>query len=101
MDFPSTHWSMLAQASLHGETAARQSLDSFCRRYRAPVIALLRRRGVIESRVEDMTHDFFLHLMKHSSLKRADPALGRFRSFINGSLKRFLADDVVHNHAQK
>ena len=62
---------------------------------------MLRARGVLESRVEDMAHDFFLRLMQRSTLRRADPARGRFRCFLGAALKYFLADDVDRNHAQK
>jgi DNA-directed RNA polymerase specialized sigma24 family protein len=101
MEFPTTHWTMLAQATLHGDAAAGRALEDFCGRYRLPVIQSLRRRGVLENRVEDMTHDFFLRLMEDSALKRADPQRGRFRSFIAGALSRFLAEDVKRNRAQK
>jgi DNA-directed RNA polymerase specialized sigma24 family protein len=101
MQFPVTQWTLLAQASLNGDAEGRKSLETFCERYRAPVMALLRRRGVMESRVEDLTHDFFLQLMKSSALKRADQEKGSFRSYLNGALTKFLADDVKRNHAAK
>lgn len=37
MPFPPTHWSVLAQASLHGDTEAQSALEEFCARYRAPL----------------------------------------------------------------
>lgn len=101
MEFPSTQWTLLAQATLHGDTAAGEALGAFVANYRQPVMALLRRRGLPESRVEDLVQDFFLHLMKSSSLKRADGELGRFRSYLSGALTRFLSDDASHNGAQK
>src|SRR5436190_23444592 len=72
MEFPTTHWTMLAQATLHGDTSAGKALEEFVLSYRAPVLALLRRRGVPDVHVEDLTQEFFLQLMKNSSLKRAD-----------------------------
>ena len=101
MDFPSTQWSLLAKASLNGDTTAHLSMETFCQQYRAPVMAVLRSRGVVESRVEDLTHDFFLQLMKSSALKRADRNLGPFRNFICGALTKFLADDSDRNGAAK
>jgi DNA-directed RNA polymerase specialized sigma24 family protein len=101
MQFPVTQWTLLAQASLNGDAEAQQSLEMFCERYRAPVVALLRRRGVMESRVEDLTHDFFIQLMKSSALKRADRSQGSFRNFLSAILSQFLADDVKRNHALK
>ena len=101
MEFPTTHWTMLAQATLHGDTSAGKALEEFVLSYRAPVLALLRRRGVPDVHVEDLTQEFFLQLMKNSSLKRADRELGRFRTYLSGALTKFLADDVRRNHAVK
>lgn len=92
---------MLAEATLHGDASAQDSLESFCRLYRPPVMAFMRKRGVLESRVEDLAQDFFLQLMESSALKRADRGAGRFRSFICGALVKFLADDADRNRAQK
>ena len=101
MDFPTTHWTLLAQATLNGDTAANKALESFCLRYREPVVKLLRWKGILESRVEDMTHDFFLDLLRHSALKKADPQQGRFRSFLCGALSNFLSNDIRRNQSLK
>ncbi len=92
---------MLAEASLHGDPTASRALEDFCRRYRAPIVAMIRRRGVLEERVEDVAHDFMVHLMTHSALKRADPGKGRFRQFLTGTLAYFLADDCDRHGAKK
>src|SRR6187402_1710593 len=101
MEFPTTHWTQLAQATLNGDTAASEALGQFFLNYRAPVVASLHRRGLPEARVEDMAQDFFLQLMKRSALKRADRDMGRFRAYLSGALTKFLADDVDRNHTQK
>jgi len=101
MQFPVTQWTLLAQATLNGDTAAGKALEEFLLSYRAPVMAMVRYRGVPEDRVEDLTQDFLLHLMKHSTLRRADPGEGRFRSYLSGALTNFLADDAKRNHAAK
>ena len=99
--FPSTSWTLLAQASLHGDTTAAQALEEFCRRYRGAVVKFMSWRGVGEDRAEDLAHDFLVQLMTHSSLKRADPGRGRFRSFLAGALGRFLSDQADRSRAQK
>jgi RNA polymerase sigma factor (sigma-70 family) len=101
MQFPATQWTLLAQATLNGDTAAGKALEEFFLSYRGPVIAMLRRRGLPEARVEDLTQDFFLQLMKNSAIKRADPAVGPFRNFLCGMLTKFLADDADWNGAAK
>jgi RNA polymerase sigma-70 factor (ECF subfamily) len=92
MEFPSTHWSQLGLATLKGERGAQAALAEFYRRYREPVMHFLLRRGIDTARVEDVTHDFFLHLIEKSTLARADVARGRFRTFLLGALVRFLGD---------
>ena len=101
MDLPTTNWTMLARATLHGDSSAGEALEQFCRQYRTPVLQLLRRRGLPENRIEDMAQDFFLQLMRASSLKKADPAQGRFRQFLCGALSNFLADNADYHLAQK
>ncbi|MFN0128430.1 MAG: RNA polymerase sigma factor [Verrucomicrobiales bacterium] len=101
MEFPSTHWTALAQASLHGDTSAEKALESFCAQYRPLIIIILRSRGMPPDRLEDLAHDFLLQLMRSSALKRADPRRGRFRAFLSGALSNFLADDGARHHAAK
>jgi DNA-directed RNA polymerase specialized sigma24 family protein len=96
MQFPETEWTLLAQATLNGETSAGKALAEFCRRYRAPVLGFIIGRGIPHAEAEDLAHDFMVHLMEKSTLRRADAARGRFRSFLIGALKRFLRD--VHLH---
>jgi DNA-directed RNA polymerase specialized sigma24 family protein len=101
MQFPSTLWSQLAVATLHGDENAAQALEAFCHRYRHAVISFMRWRHVKEDRIEDLAHDFFLQLMTHSALRRADRQRGRFRAYLTASLMRFLSDDARYNTAQK
>ena len=101
MEFPSTRWTQLAQATLNGDSAAGEALAVFCRDYRRPVMRFLRWRGLPEDCVEDMTQDFLLHLLKHSALKRADRARGRFRCYLCAALVRFMSNDARQNGALK
>jgi len=101
MDFPTTHWSVLARASLDGAPGARRALEDLCRRYWSPLHQFIRSRGYSETDAEDLTQGFLLHLLEHSTLGRADRQFGRFRSFLLGALTRFLADDFARRRAQK
>lgn len=101
MTFPSTQWGLLADATLHGDQGARQALDEFCRRYRPPIVRFIRWRGGAVGDAEDLAHDFLVHVMEKSVLRRADEARGRFRSFLLGALRRFLSDVRVREAAQK
>ena len=43
---------------------------------------LYRRRGHSRHDAQDLTQDFFVHLLEKGTLSRADPERGRFRSFL-------------------
>jgi RNA polymerase sigma-70 factor (ECF subfamily) len=83
---------LLHLATLNGDSSAGKALEDFCMRYRQPVVAFIRQRGFSPHEAEDLTHDFMLHLMEKSTLRRADAKRGRFRSFLLGALVRFLSD---------
>jgi DNA-directed RNA polymerase specialized sigma24 family protein len=94
--FPSTMWTEIASATLHGDTSAAQALGDFYERYREPVRRFILRKGFSESDAEDLTHEFFLELMRDSALRNADRTRGKFRSFLLGAAVRFLHDEKYH-----
>jgi DNA-directed RNA polymerase specialized sigma24 family protein len=101
MYFPTTHWSVLADASLSGDAHESRALDDFVRRYRTPIINFIRARGWPPDEAEDLAQEFFLHVIRKGTLSRADATRGRFRSYIRGTLARFLASARVHANAEK
>ncbi len=101
MHFPTTHWSLLARASLNGEAEARPALEELCRRYWSPVNQFIQFRGHRGAGAEDLTQDFFLHVCRHSTFSRADRMRGRFRTFLLGALVKFLANEADRANAQK
>jgi RNA polymerase sigma-70 factor (ECF subfamily) len=101
MYFPTTQWTLLAQATLSGETAGRQAMEDLCHRYWSPLYQFIRARGYNEAEAKDLTQEFLLHLVEHSTLQKADRSRGKFRSFLCGALVRFLADAYDKRQAQK
>jgi len=101
MAFPTTRWSLLAQATVNGDAAQRQAWAEFYRRYREPVVSFIRRQTPDAARAEDLAQEFFLHLMENATLQRANPQRGRFRSFLRGALVRFLSRDRERSQAEK
>ena len=101
MYFPTTRWSLLAKATLSGETAGRQALEELCRRYWSPLYQFTHARGYSEAEAKDLTQEFLLHLLEHSTLQKADRMRGRFRSFLCGALVRFLWDAEDKRRAAK
>ena len=101
MYFPTTHWSLLARATVNGETEARSALEQLCHRYWSPLKSFIRSRGYGEAEAEDLTQEFLLHLLEHSALRKPDPLRGRFRSFLLGALSNFLSHERERRLAQK
>jgi DNA-directed RNA polymerase specialized sigma24 family protein len=99
--FPDTSWTLMAQASLHGDAHAQRALGTFYQLYQQPVIAYLRWKGFPETLVEDLAQDFFLKLFEASSLRRASAARGTFRGFLCGCLNHFIADHWKNHYRQK
>jgi RNA polymerase sigma-70 factor (ECF subfamily) len=101
MIFPTTHWSLLARATLDGKTESRAALNELCRRYWLPLNQFIRLRGHGPAEAQDLTQAFLLHLLEHSALQKPDRLKGRFRSFLLGALVRFLGDERDRVQAQK
>ncbi|MEQ1748054.1 MAG: sigma-70 family RNA polymerase sigma factor [Prosthecobacter sp.] len=101
MPFPETRWSMLEIATASGDTVARVALDDLCRRYWQPVFAVIRSREASVETARDRTQAFFASLLEKSTLRRADKARGRFRTFLLTVLWRFLRDERDRDNAEK
>jgi RNA polymerase sigma-70 factor (ECF subfamily) len=91
--FATTHWSVVLLAGHSSSPAAGGALETLCRGYWYPVYAFVRRRGFGPHDGQDLTQEFFRRLLQKNSFADADPAKGRFRSFLLGALKHFLADE--------
>jgi RNA polymerase sigma-70 factor (ECF subfamily) len=98
--FPTTRWSRVRAA---GESVAdgRDAFEELCRDYWKPLFAYLHRRGFSQSDAEDLTQGFFLHLLEHHTTRRAEAERGRFRSFLLGALKNYLANEAERAGRQK
>ena len=90
-DFATTQWGLVITASAEDTAEARTALDALYRTYCDPIYAFIRRRGYDRQDGQDLTQDFFVHLLEKGTLGRADRQRGRFRSFLLGALDHFLA----------
>jgi RNA polymerase sigma factor (sigma-70 family) len=99
--FVTTHWSMVLSAGRSDSTHAQAALEKLCRTYWLPIYAFVRRQGHNSHDAQDLTQEFFSRLLEKKSLAGVDPAKGRFRSFLLGSLKHFLANEWDKARAQK
>ena len=89
--FAATRWTVVAQAK-GGDTAAKAALSELCANYYAPVVAFLRSRGGNQDVAREQAHAFFARVLEGGALDGADPARGRFRSYLLGAVKHFLGD---------
>lgn len=90
--FLTTRWSVVCAAADAGAPRQPPALEELCRAYWPPLYAWLRQAGHPPADAQDLTQAFFEHLLGRGLLARADPARGRFRSFLLGALKHFAAD---------
>jgi len=65
--------------------------NPLCRTYWYPLYGYVRRQGLDRASAQDLTQDFFAHLLEKNALETVDRAKGKFRSFLLASLKNFLS----------
>ncbi len=80
---------------------ALSALSELCRVYWRPIFLFLRREGSTPDEAQDLTQGFFEHLIESRAYARADREKGRFRSFLLGSLKHFVAHARAYDRTQK
>ena len=95
--FASTLWTVVRCAGDAESPEARAALEQLCRAYWQPLHHFARARGCPQEDAEDLTQGFFAALLARGSLRLADPARGRFRSFLLTAFKHHLAD--AHDRA--
>src|SRR5687767_6817288 len=92
-DFRTTDWRMVLAAADGQSAAAEAALARLCALYWYPIYAFIRRRGKAPPEAEDLTQDFFAHLLRKEILNEVSPEKGKFRSFLLVSVKNLLAND--------
>jgi DNA-directed RNA polymerase specialized sigma24 family protein len=97
--FETTQWSLVAAAGADEEK--RPALQDLYRSYAQPIYAFIRRRGYSRQDAQDLTQDFFLHLLEKNTFSRADRLKGKFRSFLLGALEFFLSHANERATAEK
>lgn len=99
--FVTTHWSVVLTAGRSDTTRAHVALEKLCQSYWFPLYTYVRRRGHSPEDAQDLTQEFFARLLARNTFAQAAPQRGRFRSFLLGSLKHFLANEWEKARAQK
>ncbi len=92
---------MAAKADQVSRTRARNALEQLCRAYWYPLYAFVRHRGYSSDDAQDLTQSFFARIIETGGFASADPGRGRFRSYLLGAMKHFLANEWHRARAQK
>lgn len=91
--FVTTRWSQVLAAGQGRESDGAQALAELCEAYWYPLYSFVRRWGNDADHAQDLTQEFFARLLEKHYLRDADPARGRFRSFLLASLRHFLSNE--------
>lgn len=98
--FHSTRWTLVLR-SRGDAPEARTALSELCEVYWTPVFRFLRSEGRNDDDSRELAQEFFARLLARGGFDGADPAKGRFRSYLLGALKHFLAEQRRNEGRQK
>jgi RNA polymerase sigma-70 factor (ECF subfamily) len=99
-EFDPTRWTLVLRA--RGPSSdAQAALSELCETYYPPVLRFLGREGRDEDAARELAQGFFARVLSQGGFDEADPERGRFRSYLLGALKHFLADQRKHEQRQK
>ncbi len=90
VSFHTTRWTRICLAKADSEEGRRELAD-LCEAYYQPVIAYLRRVLSDADAARDMGHAFFSDMLGGGRIAAADRHRGRFRSYLLGAVKHFVA----------
>jgi len=100
--FATTRWSLILAAGAESSSpGVQEALATLCETYWYPLYAFLRSRGYSAEDAQDLTQAFFARLLEKQTIRHADPARGRFCSFLLASLKNFAANERDRAIARK
>ena len=101
MRFRTTNWDMVIEAADATAPGWSAALEELCQVYWRPVYAFIRKRGHPPEAAQDLTQDFFAHLLQSGFLGKADSERGRFRCLLMSSIDNFLRVEHRNASAQK
>src|SRR5438093_3062527 len=100
---PSTHWSEIASASHTRQQKGREALDRLLTRYQAALLAHISFKfRATQDAAQDLLQSFVAEkILERELLALANPARGRFRTFLLNALDRFVISQQRKERAQK
>jgi len=98
--FLTTRWTQVLAAQ-GASTQASAALSDLCAAYYRPVHTYVARTAHDLGDARDLTHDFFARLLARPALAGAEREKGRFRGYLLGAVKHYLAETRGRLHAAK
>ncbi len=89
--FHTTRWTRVSTAKADSEDG-RRALADLCDAYYEPVVAYLRMVLRDADVAREMSHAFFAEMLGGGTIRSAERGRGRFRSYLLGSVKHFIAN---------
>ena len=83
------------------EVSRADALSELCEVYWYPVYGFVRRAGKESEEAKDLTQGYFADLLRRDGFAKADPDVGKMRTFLLTSLRRYLANCHSAENAQK
>ncbi len=97
-NFNTTRWSVVLKAR---DSGSADAMSYLCRSYWQPLCAYALRRGHSHEAAQDLTQGFFVMLLEGKYVKNVEEGRGRFRSFLLGCFKHFMAHEWKKGQAEK
>ncbi len=91
--FRSTRWSVVVAACAKPGPDADRALATLCESYWYPLYAYARRQGHDAETAQDLTQGFFARLLEKRDLGAANPARGKFRSYLLGAFIHHVSNE--------
>ena len=88
--FHTTRWTRVCLAKADSEDG-RRALADLCDAYYEPVVAFLRCELRDADAAREMSHAFFAEVLAGGAIHHADRSRGKFRSYLLGAVKHFVA----------
>lgn len=98
--FTATRWTVVRRAQ-GPSPQSRQALAELCQIYRKPVFRFIRCEGRGDDEAQELTQEFFARLLSSGRIGAASHHIGKFRSYLLGAVKHFLADQRKAEQRQK
>lgn len=100
--FPETTWSLILSSVDPSSPDRAENLNRLCSRYWKPVYKFIRAAwGRSVEDAKDLTQAFFCRILEDDLVSRFQPEKGRFRSYLKGALRNFLAEAQRDGRALK